>query len=216
MAAVTHEIKGEQLVLLPEKAILWEKKSILMIADLHLGKVTHFRKAGIGLPKLAESDNLERLAQLLLDYPVDRVLLLGDLFHSDYNEEWDRFKAFLEKFGQIAFTLVKGNHDILDQEDYLATTLEVVDVLSMAPFTFTHIPLDAIEGKGKYNIAGHIHPGVYLRGKGLQSMTLPCYHFTARNMVMPAYGTFTGLARIEPGKQDQVYAIASDSVIKVQ
>jgi len=216
MAAITHEIKGEQLVLLPEKAILWEKKSILLIADLHLGKVTHFRKAGIGLPKLAESDNLERLAQLLLDYPVNRVLLLGDLFHSDYNQEWDRFKAFLSQFGDITFTLVKGNHDILDKSAYQADNMDVVDQLIIGPFSFTHIPKEEAEGEGHYNIAGHIHPGVFLRGKGLQSMTLPCYHFTHRNLVMPAYGTFTGVARIDSHKDDCVYAVVSDNVIKVQ
>ena len=215
MAAVKHEIKGEELLLLPEKAILWEEKSILLIADLHLGKITHFRKSGIGLPKMAESDNLERLAQLLLDYPVARVLLLGDLFHSEYNKEWTQFKRFLTRFGNISFTLVRGNHDILAEEAYEAPNLDVVDLLNLGPFTMTHIPLGDKARKGLYNIAGHIHPGVYLRGKGLQSMTLPCYHFSDHCLLLPAYGTFTGVARITPEDHDDVYAISHDSVIKV-
>lgn len=218
LAAIVHNILGEKLTLLPEKAIFWEKAATILIADLHLGKITHFRKAGIGLPAEAEQDNLERLAQLLLDYPCKRVLLLGDLFHSDYNEEWPKFKQFLSQFPELSFVLVRGNHDILHAEDYLCKNLSVVDELGEGPFIFTHIPLpapSAAHPTHNYNVCGHIHPGVMLRGKGMQSMKLPCFHFSKHCLVLPAFGTFTGTAKIKPHKTDDVFVITEHQVVKV-
>ena len=214
MAAIIHELRGEPLTLLSEKAIIWKSRSILLVADLHLGKVTHFRKAGIGIPQLAETDTLERLAQLLLDYPVKEVWILGDLFHSSYNRAWDKFKTFVGQLKDIKFVLVKGNHDILNEKEYAELKLIVYDSITKGPFLFTHIPIE--DPQTKYNISGHIHPGVYLRGKGLQSLTLPCFHISENNLVLPAFGAFTGLAKISPLKHDIVYAIMESGVVKVQ
>ncbi len=214
MAGIIHELRGETLTLLSEKAIIWENRSILMVADLHLGKVTHFRKAGIGIPQLAESDTLERLAQLIQDYPVKEVWILGDLFHSSYNRAWDKFKTFVGHLKDIKFVLVKGNHDILMEKDYVGLNLIVHDSITKGPFLFTHIPIEVPQTK--YNISGHLHPGVYLRGKGLQSVTLPCFHISENNLILPAFGAFTGLAKISPLKHDIIYAIMESGVVKIQ
>ena len=139
MAAIIHELRGEPLTLLSEKAIIWKSRSILLVADLHLGKVTHFRKAGIGIPQLAETDTLERLAQLLLDYPVKEVWILGDLFHSSYNRAWDKFKTFVGQLKDIKFVLVKGNHDILNEKEYAELNLIVYD--SITTVSYTHLTL---------------------------------------------------------------------------
>ena len=68
-----------------------------------------------------------------------------------------------------------GNHDILHPSAYTADNLKVYpDILVEGPFCFSHHPLD---NPTLYNIHGHIHPAVLLKGAGLQSMKLPCYHF---------------------------------------
>ena len=41
-------VSGVELELLPQKAIKIEED--LLIADVHLGKIRHFRKVGIALP----------------------------------------------------------------------------------------------------------------------------------------------------------------------
>jgi metallophosphoesterase superfamily enzyme len=66
-----------------------------------------------------------------------------------------------------------------------------------------------------YNFAGHIHPGVSLRGKGRQALTLPCFYFGTNQAYLPAFGKFTGLARITPCKDDRVYVVAEDKVMPV-
>ena len=44
------EILDEQFDLYPQKAIFWRTQHTLLLSDLHLGKINHFRKAGIPVP----------------------------------------------------------------------------------------------------------------------------------------------------------------------
>jgi DNA ligase-associated metallophosphoesterase len=209
-----HHISGQSFRLLPEKAFIWEETATLILADLHLGKITHFRKAGIGLPHQAEQENLAQLSHLILNEQVDRVMILGDLFHSHINEQWPIFKDFLKKFAPLPFVLVKGNHDILHKSAYAADNLTIYpDTLEEGPFCFSHHPQKDAE---RYNIHGHIHPSVLLRGAGLQSLKLPCFHFGAQHLVVPAFGVFTGTAKIEPKKEDSIYVITEEKVILVE
>lgn len=215
MKPCTHTLHDQTFELLPEKALIWKETNTLVLADLHLGKATHFRKAGIGIPLEVETANLDKLAQLLLDHPVQRILILGDLFHSHHNAAWEEFKDFLSKFPTLPFLLVKGNHDILPEAAYEADNLKVYDEeLQEGPFLFTHIPLEKAQ-EGLYNVCGHLHPGVVLRGKGRQSLKLPCFHFMQHSLIVPAFGAFTGTARISSVAEDEVYAISDTQVIKV-
>ena len=176
--------------------------------------MTHFRKSGIGLPSSVEKVNLDVLSQLILNHDVYRVLLLGDLFHSTYNHQWQDFSDFMDTFSEISFILVKGNHDILHEHSYTSTRLKIYPVeLIEGPFAFTHEPVDNLEG---YNICGHLHPAIKLRGQGLQSLRLPCFHFSETRLVLPAFGAFTGSMTIKPNKKtDTVYGVAENKVIKV-
>jgi metallophosphoesterase superfamily enzyme len=69
--------------------------------------------------------------------------------------------------------------------------------------------------QGKYNLSGHIHPGVHLEGIARQSMTLPCFYFGKSVGLLPAFGLFTGLARIRPKAGDKVFVIAKGKVVEV-
>ncbi len=203
---------GQELELHPLKAVYWQEERTLLLADLHLGKTRHFRKAGIATPKGVEDTNFDRLISLLLIYQPKRVLLLGDLFHSDYNLAWEGFSDLLAQFASIDFALVPGNHDILDKEHYGSAGLRLEAAKFVdGPFLFTHEP--EAGASGLYNIAGHIHPGVRLEGPARQSMRLPCFYFGQDNGILPAFGAFTGLATIQPRLGDRVYGIAHDEVI---
>jgi DNA ligase-associated metallophosphoesterase len=205
----------ERLELLPQKAVLWREKKLLFIADLHLGKVNHFRKSGIPVPTKANDRNLELLVELLTETKPERVICLGDLFHSHYNPEWEVFGELIKHFGNISFELVLGNHDIMSRIQYSRKGITLHDVLRVSPFIFTHHPLEETEMEC-YNIAGHVHPGVNLRGKGKQSITLPCFYFGECSGLLPAFGMFTGLAKIYPKKADKVFAIVEDRIIELE
>jgi DNA ligase-associated metallophosphoesterase len=209
--------------LLPQKAIFWPAEKILFLADLHLGKVNHFRRAGIPVPTLANRRNLEGIVDLVNLTRPERLLCLGDLFHSHYNPEWESFGELIKHFRATSFELVIGNHDIMSDQQYSRKGIKVHQQLRVGPFLLTHHPLEDSSGKPGaggtpvyYNLAGHLHPGVTLRGSGRQAVTLPCFYFGQHAGLLPAFGAFTGLARIKPRKEDKVYVIADEKIIPVE
>lgn len=204
----------QTLLLLPEKAIFWEEEKSLIIADIHLGKVGHFRKAGIGIPKQMEQDDLALISDLIHEYKPTKIIFLGDLFHSDMNNDWDWLVMWRSMFKAIDMILVMGNHDILNNKFYTDLDFGLHQKLSMKPFLFSHEPLkakDLIEGL--YVISGHIHPGVTLKGGARQLLTLPCFHFSANQAIIPAFGKFTGKMCVKNVKGDKVFAVAKNKVI---
>ena len=208
------EIFNETLELWPQKAVRWKKKNVLFIADLHLGKINHCRRSGIAVPSKANDRNLELLIDLLNFTKPERVICLGDLFHSHYNPEWEVFGELVKHYNNISFELVLGNHDIMSKIQYQRKGILLHDTLRLGPFIFTHHPLTDVEMQC-YNIPGHIHPGVNLQGKGKQSLTLPCFYFGACAGLLPAFGMFTGLARIRPKKEDKVFVIVEEKIVEV-
>lgn len=204
---------NQQLALLPEKAIYWENQKTLLIADPHFGKVTHFRKAGIAIPGQAAHKNLTILGRLLKTHKPEKVIFLGDLFHSEMNIEWMMFKELLKEFSNIEFILVQGNHDILHEYSYQNSSLNVLPEFNLGPYNFTHEPK---EHHKLYNLSGHLHPGVRMQGKGRQSMRFPCFYFGSKLGILPAFGEFTGLHIISAKKDDTVFIITPTKVHQVQ
>lgn len=211
---MVHFLNGHTFELLVEKAIHWSSSQTLIIADLHFGKVTHFRKNGLPIPIEAESNNYDRLAYLLLNKKIKRVLLLGDLFHSEMNDAWIDFKNFLSKFEYIQFVLILGNHDILDPKEYILPNLSVKNQLIEEGFLFTHEPIDK-KGGDFFNFCGHIHPAVVLEGHGKQRLKLPCYYFNEYQCILPAFGEFTGTHVLEIEKKAHIYVVAESEVIRM-
>lgn len=207
-------ILDEVFRLYPQKAVFWKSQGTLLVSDLHLGKINHFRRSGIPVPPKANDHNLEQLIDLIDQCKPERIVCLGDLFHSYYNAEWEVFGEVVKYFSSIRFDLVVGNHDVMGRYQYQRKGIALHDTLILDKFLLTHHPLEDIPDH-VYNIAGHIHPGVCLKGKGRQSMTLPCFYFGVRQALLPAFGKFTGLAKIAPKKEDKVFIVAENKVIGV-
>jgi len=206
-------LQGEALILDPDKAIYWPRRKTLLLADLHLGKAEHFRREGLPVPMAIRTKNLNRIASLLKKYNPKRVLFLGDLFHSWHNHSWTIFCDFLKERSHISFELVIGNHDILSESDYQKAGLILhEEPYLQPPFILSHHPQEEIL-KGYYNLFGHIHPCVYLEGLGKQYMRVPCFHFGKYHGVLPAFGEFTGMAKMETVDGDRVY-IAIEEIVK--
>jgi metallophosphoesterase superfamily enzyme len=137
------------------------------------------------------------------------------LFHSHYNPEWEVFGELVKHFHNTSFELVMGNHDIMSEQQYRRKGILVHQTLRIDPFIFTHHPMEEVE-ENMYNVSGHLHPGVSMYGKARQSITLPCFYFGRDAGLLPAFGQFTGLARIHPRKEDKVFVIAENKIILVQ
>ncbi len=204
-------VQHPPFVLLPEKALWWPETKTVIVSDVHIGKAGHFRKSGIAIPADINRDNLWRLAGLLLDYKPERLLILGDLSHSFHNEEWDEFADMRAQFSQCTFMLVRGNHDILPVELLSDAAIAETQLLEERGFSFTHAPTHT---KG-YNISGHLHPSVVLKGGARQRLKLPCFWFGEKGAVLPAFGAFTGTHPVTAQKGDAIYVIAENRVIAV-
>ncbi len=214
MPAFNFSFLQQDLLLLPEKAIYWKNKKLLLLADAHLGKVGHFRKAGIPVPQDAVYKDYEILTAIIKEYDVASLYILGDFFHSDYNKELELFSEWKQKHTQLDILLIRGNHDVLPDAFYERVNVKVVEGHLVAePFILSHKPL--VKESHLYNIAGHIHPGIRLIGKAYQQLTLPCFYFGERQALLPAFGGFTGHVKIQPQKGDHIFAVVNEQVCQI-
>ncbi len=205
-------VAGETLQLHYERVIYWPKRNALLIADLHLGKIGHFRKHGVALPEQANDKNLQRLHSLMVELDPKEIYFLGDLFHSDINKEWEAFLQLLYSHTSREFHLIIGNHDIIPESWYNSEGMFTHNKLVIDSFLFTHEPLEKIPNE-LYNLCGHIHPAVRLHGKGRQAMRLPCFYFGKQQGILPAFGEFTGGYTVKPKKGDQVFVLVDGTVL---
>jgi uncharacterized protein len=91
-----------------------------------------------------------------------------------------RFNGYYERFYNVDFELVLGNHDILEPEVYRSLDFETTSELIIGNWILTNEPLIEVDS-GKINPHGHIHPGIVLHGKGRQAMKFRCFHQTERH-----------------------------------
>ncbi len=210
------EIRGERLVLLPERAAFWERGGALLVADAHWGKAAAFRAGGIPVPGGTTADGLARLDAALERTGATRIVWLGDYLHAresrapatlDALAAWHRLHPHIEQ------TLVRGNHDRRAGDPPPELGVACVDPpVVEPPFVWEHHPGTHDAG---YVVAGHIHPAVALFGRGRQRERLPCFWFGARGAVFPSFGDFTGAATVEPAPGDRVFVVAGDAVVRV-
>jgi len=203
-----------------ERCLWWEEENALILADLHLGKTGHFRKAGIPLPLHIYKADLLRLMAQLFFFKADRLIIVGDFTHSKTNKELDHFLKWRKDFSLLQIDLIKGNHDILKDEWYKVANITVIpDELKIGNFHFRHdigvLNKRKKPDKNSYTFVGHLHPGITIKGKGRQSLHLPCFYFTNSYCVLPAFSIFTGTLNIERKKNETVYAISENQLINV-
>ena len=209
-----RKIHGQQFWLSAERCVFWEEKRTLIVSDLHIGKSGHFRKAGIAVPQFVLKEDLQRLLTVLDFFKAEKLIVVGDFFHSTQNLELELFLRWRADIPDTKIILVKGNHDILKKKWYEAAGIELVEPnLCIDKFCFSHDLYEVPEGL--YTFSGHIHPGIVVNGLGKQSLRFPCFYFTETFCVLPAFGKFTGLANIEPSKKDDVFAVVADTLIEV-
>lgn len=196
----------------PSGVLFWKEKSMLLISDVHLGKISHFRKFGAAVPQAAVEKNFEMMDEAIDFFQPESIVFMGDLFHSSLNKEWELFEKWA---GTIIseIILVAGNHDIISPLKYENIGIRVVSEIQVGGFLLTHHPE---EREGFFNFSGHIHPAVRLQGMGRQSVRLSCFFKSDNQMILPAFGTFTGTYVLEPKVNNEVYALTEDEVFQVQ
>jgi DNA ligase-associated metallophosphoesterase len=215
------EVAGDDVVLHPSGAALLAAHSTLLIADAHFGKAVSFRKLGVPVPSGTTSETLDTLDRALKDTGARRIVFLGDFLHSRRSHAkgtLDTLADWRARNPQLEITLVRGNHDDRAGDPPADLGIHVVDEpLPCGPFALCHHPRPVA---GAYVMAGHWHPCISVGGRAFERLRLPCFWFgddsgeLPQNAVgvLPAFGSFTGMHRIEPRAGDRIFPVAEDVV----
>ena len=215
--ATTTTVAGEVMHLSPDRAAFWERRSTLLVADPHFGKAASFRAHGVRAPVGTTAESLARLDRLIATHAPARLVFLGDFLHAKEGRNAVTFVALAdwrETHHAIDMLLVRGNHDRRAGDPPAEVGMHCVEApLLDEPFAFAHHPVTT---PGFYTLAGHIHPCVVLSGAARQRERLPCFWFGARVGVLPAYGEFTGCAKVDAEETDELWVVAGDEVCPVE
>lgn len=206
-------LEGEELWLLADKAVYWPARQCLLIADAHFGKASAYRSLGQPVPQGTTTENLQRLDRLLSTLPCMQVIFLGDFLHgpgSHASGTLSALRTWRARHPDLPMTLIRGNHDKRAGDPPADLRIEVVaEPLLMAPFALQHEPdAHAIH----HVLAGHVHPVYRLRGKGRQSLRLPCFQIGTQVSLLPAFGAFTGGFAVEQANDRRIFVIGDHQV----
>ena len=178
------------LEMLPSRALFLPETKELLICDVHLGKAEYFQQKGIPLTNNSDEDNFTRIKTIVKEYSPEKLVILGDLFHSKYSIDKTLQKK-VEDLPELLKTnvqLIQGNHDV----GCNIQNIKIFDVRKTKNIIFSHEPIDLADNK-TLNICGHYHPKLFLKNKGDQ-ISLRCFAMDMNKNVLylPAFGDLTG------------------------
>ncbi|HZY17476.1 MAG TPA: ligase-associated DNA damage response endonuclease PdeM [Ramlibacter sp.] len=214
-------LAGEEAVLHPSGAMFLPEHHTLLVADAHVGKAVSYRKLGVPVPEATTGATLQALTDALVQTGARRLVFLGDFLHSARSHAPATLAAldgWRDRHATIELTLVRGNHDDRAGDPPARLGIRAVDEpLSLGPFALRHHPEPV---GGAYVLAGHWHPCISIRGRAFERLRLPCFwlgddsgELPPRAVgVLPAFGSFTGMHRIEPGAGDRIFPVAEGVV----
>ena len=167
----------------------------------------------MAVPSGPSADTLNRLSELVKSKACRKLVLLGDLFHgpeSNSDPELEAFREFEARHPTLELHLVLGNHDRWIKPANLPGTVH--SRWELGEIALVHDP-DQASGAA---MAGHLHPGITLPGPARTSHRFCCFWLRGECLVLPAFGSFTGSCRVEPGPDDRVFACMGRQVSEIR
>ena len=176
--------------MLPSRALFLPQTKELLICDVHLGKAEYFQQNGIPLTNNSDENNFTRIESIVRKYSPEKLIILGDLFHSKYSISKTLQKRVEDLPEQLKTNveLVLGNHDV----GCNIKNIKIFDIRKNKNIIFSHEPLN-LEDNKSLNICGHYHPKLYLKNNG-DKLSLRCFAMDTKknNLYLPAFGDLTG------------------------
>jgi DNA ligase-associated metallophosphoesterase len=214
VGTVTLMVHGEELLLHPERAVLWARRKTVIVADTHFGKSSYLSRNGIAVPTGTDESDRDRLTRLVLESNAERLIILGDFLHApidcDSQDALD-LAAWAKALVPAQIEVVVGNHDRGAPERWTSRISWRRGVWPEPPFVFVHDATDArAAGLALFTMSGHIHPIVRLRG-----MRVPVFWQRATGLVLPSFGQFTGGFPVSVATTDQVFAAGPSGVVRI-
>lgn len=202
------DLVGQHFTLLKEKAAYWQEEKTLLIADVHAGKASHFRKNGIPLSTDHLLQDLNEINRLCTRLKAKKLCFLGDLYHTSSNIENTLTDTFLNEL-DVEVELIIGNHD---RHSLRQSNLIHREAYAVGNILLSHEP----QQTHLYNIYGHLHPAYSMGGKGRQYIKLPSFYIGTKDLVLPAFGSVNGGRMYKDlAKDSKVILVSGDGLIEV-
>ncbi len=200
-----HRIRLGGLELVPDLsgALFAPDLKSLLVADLHLEKASNMAKRGVHLPPYDTRATLALLEAVIAHALPERLIFLGDSFHDDdARERMDGADlAKLRKVTEHTETIwITGNHDPRPPSDIGG---RIASEVALGDITLRHEPSQLADGK--FEIAGHLHPGATVSQRG-KRIRCKCLIGNGQRLVMPAFGSFTGALSISSEPFRKIFA----------
>ncbi len=169
-----------------EGILFWLEKEIAIVSDLHLEKGSSYASSGQYIPPYDSEETLLKLLDVINNYKVSKVILLGDTFH-DKNAFLRMtpkvrflFEDFTKKY-EVIFIL--GNHENKIKIEGIKFYQEyIVDNI--------HFLHEAIQ-KNINQISGHFHPVASIKVSSKKIIS-KCLIHSNNHIILPSFGEFTG------------------------
>lgn len=216
------DLRGEEILIHPDRALWHPRSRTLFVADLHLGKSSAFREAGIPVPETT-SRTLARLSACIDNTRANRLVILGDLLHAPTGRTppvMSAVTAWRESRTQLDISLIRGNHDLKSGDPppswrFNMIVAPITDTLT--PFALAHAPEEL--NSASFGLCGHLHPALPLatidRFHASRRRSAPCLWITPTHAVLPAFGDFTGGYRIAPSESDRIILFIDGELVDV-
>ncbi len=209
-ATLTFQWQGNTFRASADRALFWAEQSALLLSDVHLGKGELFQRRGLPIPEAHSGNDLKRLNRLVEQSKPKRIIILGDLVHADPHatDQWPkRLLDWRARHPQIDVTLLLGNHDRNVIPVMQSVGVDTAMEMAIGGLNLRHEPVDDVAESDLPVVCGHLHPVMRFTDR-YDTFRLPVFWIQEQQLVLPAFGQFTGGYRIEPRRNDRVLACA--------
>jgi uncharacterized protein len=210
-------LRGEELQLHPNRAVVWPRRKMVIVADTHFGKSSYFGRHGIPVPAGSDHEDRDRLTRLVVECGAEQLIVLGDFLHApisaDSREARD-LDAWAQALAPVRVTVIAGNHD--RGTPRLAASIEWREgELHEPPFRMIHEATDE-NSDNTFSLSGHVHPVMRLQSAGKLRLRIPVFWQRASGLILPSFGAFTGGFAVRPAPGEQLFAAGPTAVTRMR
>jgi len=198
---------------LPNRSLFHPDSNSLFLSDFHIGKADSFQRAGINMPRVKSQNQINLFFDFIQEKNIKQVFILGDLLHGPTTIETKHFLTLLKPLNHIRFHWILGNHDSRSAHLF---GLDIAHFKQEKVSLWNGILLchEPKKDKDLPFICGHIHPGIRLPLGAKQSIRTACGIVSENQLILPAFGSLTGLNIQTPAPLTNYYIFTANQVLK--
>jgi putative SbcD/Mre11-related phosphoesterase len=196
----------EELLLDSRLALFHGRDKWLAIADLHFGYEISQRVKGWLIPFWGMQSIEDRLRTLIHDYQPARLILVGDIVHS--NVAYREAEAFVNRLRDLGpdIVLIRGNHDRGLKH------LPMLDSFQVGRFQFRHGHDPAPEEPGLISVEGHLHPSWRFWNGAGSRLQAPALIQTPAKLVLPAFSPWAAGVKFKADESHRFWVCAKSRI----